>query len=624
MPRARFSGTTGGGYYGQSIVGNWSSFGPSKTGERTDDEKAEDVIKDLAYLATVRTNYEVMVDNIITFLNHSRRRITDKDLQPGQQTGEEVYDSSGISAVNIAVDGTVGNLCSRNQRWFRFGIPGKFNFPRSGGMRQWSGKRIDEYPEVKRWLQDCEDVQYSALDRSNWYDINTEFVRDGMTIGTAHLYADEDVGAGRINFTVPHFRECFIAENQFGRVDCIYRVRKMTLRQLVDKFGWERMREIDASFENDYNGNHHAERNVVHAVYPRKDYNPGADDGKNKPIASIWVLQDKKKLIEEKGYYSLPFTTWRWRKNNDEWYGRSPGWDCFVDIVKANQQGKSNLIAGQKAVEPPMVAYASLRGKINQGPRGMTFIDDNGGPAGSIKDRAPFPLMTGIQLPYGVDQQERTQKIIEDAYAKPFFMALTMALQDKVEMTATQVQEVLGERATVLCTRVGMLQSEGLSPMMDRTFEIETRAGRIPQPPQILYEYAGEGIEIQYIGPLAQIQLRMLKGRSIQSSISMAGQIAQISPEAQALVGAKVDWLKTIDEVFDIYGFPSSCIRSDEEVNQIMQAKLKAQQKQQAMENLDHIAKGLRAGAAKPEQGSPAQEMIHPEQSEQAPAGAGV
>lgn len=84
---------------------------------RTNDEKAKDVLKFLDILAGIRLYYEDMVDNIITYVNHSRRRISDKDLTPGQKTGVEVYDGTPLSAKNILVDGMVGYLCSRNSRW---------------------------------------------------------------------------------------------------------------------------------------------------------------------------------------------------------------------------------------------------------------------------------------------------------------------------------------------------------------------------------------------------------------------------------------------------------------------------------------------------------------------------
>ena len=184
-----------------------SGYSPSVLGTRTDDERAKDAQKYLMILAEERLPWEPQIDNLIMYVNHGRRSIQDKDLWPGMPTGMEIYDDTAMLARNMLVDGMVGYLCSRNQPWFALEIPGKLNFPRAGGLRAWSGKRVDQYPQVQRWLQDSQEVMYSAFNRSNFYDVVTEFISDGATCGTAHLLSEEDVATGTIMFTVPHFRE---------------------------------------------------------------------------------------------------------------------------------------------------------------------------------------------------------------------------------------------------------------------------------------------------------------------------------------------------------------------------------------------------------------------------------
>lgn len=572
---------------------------------RSDEQKSKDVEAAQNYLAEVRQPFEGAVDDIIKFVNHSRRTIKE-DKSKGKKTGIEVFDGSAMTALNLLVDGMVGYLCSRNIRWFKFGIPTKGR----------GGVRVDSDPAVRRWLDDCEDQQYAALNRSNFYDVVTEFIRDGASNGTAHLVAEEDVGAGRIMCTVPHFRECFIAENQYGRVDTVYRVYSLTLRQLVDKFGMEAMLRADRNFRKHYDDNFHEEREIIHAVYPRKDYAGGRDDGKGKKIASLWVMRGegestKSVLLDESGYDEMPSITWRWRKNSDEWYGRSPAWDAYVDILKANEIGRSNLIAGQKMVEPPMVIPADLRGSVQMGPKGQTFIE------GDLSMRAPRPLITGIQLPYGIDMQERADKVIRDHFAVDFFLMLTMAAANKVDLTATQVIEMMGEKAAVLGTRVGMLQSEALDPIHDRIFDIEMRAGRMPPPPPILQEYAGGRVEIQYLGPLAQAQIRLSKSRSIQAGIAMVSQIAAVAPTALDMV----DWDGAVVEALDSSGFPAHLIRPEADVTAIRTQRMHQQQMQQQVEALGPMSKMLRAGKDKPEPGSPMQQLLNPDETAQLAAG---
>jgi len=302
-------------------------YAPSRLNDRSADNRAKDAQKYLQVLAQERLPWEWMIDQLIAYVNHGRRSIQDKDLWPGQPTGQEIYDDSAMLACSKLVDGMVGYLCPRNQRWFALQLPGVLNFPRTSRMRSWTGKSVDSYPEVQKWMQNSQDVMESAFNRSNFYDINTEFIRDDASTGTAHLIIEEDVAAARTVFTVPHFRECYIAENRFGQVDTNYRVYKMTLRQFVQQFGMEAMKRADDNFEKDYESNMHSEREVLHAVYPRKDYMPGRIDAKGKKWASDWVYRKGGKILEaseggdmgismlhEGGYDSMPIITTRWRR----------------------------------------------------------------------------------------------------------------------------------------------------------------------------------------------------------------------------------------------------------------------------------------------------------------------
>ena len=599
-------------------------YAPSPTGQRDDDQKAKDAQKYLQVLAEYRLQWEPMIDNIIQYVNHGRRFVQDLNLWDGQQTGQMVYDDSAMLARNKLVDGMVGYLCSRNQPWFALELPGKFNFPRSSGMRSWSGKRVDSYPQVQRWLQDSQTVLYSAFNRSNFYDTITEFISDGATCGTATIQIEEDIPNATTVFTVPHFRECFIAENQWGRVDTIYRVYKMTLRQLVQKFGMDKMKEVDDNWERDYTQNMYSERVILHAIYPRKDYNPSRKDAKSKPWASDWVyrkggvlsynyqgrvdsaIADGAKLLAEGGYDTMPTITWRWRKNNDEVYGRGPAHDAFVSIAKANTMGRTNLITGHQAAEPPLVAYSDLRGAIQRGPAGITYLEGN---RGDIRTRAPMPLYTGVQnLPFTIEMQEKVTQIINEHFHTDVFMLMSQLSQqgNQSRMVMEQVQELQGEKAAILGTRVGNLQSEAFDPLIYRMYSIEAAAGRIPSPPEILLESVHGPVEIQYLGPLSQAQTRLTKVRAITTGVQLLTQIAQINPVSVDVV----DYDQAALEVLEAVSFPASCYRDPRQVAAIREQRNKTMQQDQEAENIPKLARAAASLAKAPEAGSILQSLV--------------
>lgn len=595
----------------------------SKLGSRTDNQKAKDCEKYLEVLAGQRLYWEPMVDNIITYVNHGRRFINDRNLWPGQQTGQEIYDDTAMLARNKLRDGMVGNLCSRNQPWFAQTLPGKINFPRASGMRAWNGQSLDSYPQVQKWLQDSNDVLYSAFNRSNFYDVNTEFISDGATTGTGYMIIEEDVKNARSVFTVPHYRECYIAENEFGMVDTIYRVYQMTLKQFAEKFGMETMKAADRNFEKAYEQNFYAQRDVLHAIYPRSDFDPRRIDAKGKRWESVWVYRqggkmlsvnggglakgdDQITMLEEGGYDSMSTVAWRWNKNSDEVYGRGPAHEAFVAIALANQMGRTNLKTGQQAAEPPLVAYSDQRGAIQRGANGITYLESN---RGDIRTRMPQQLTNGVQnLPFTIDYQERVGRIInEHFYTDVFQMMSQLAAAGQSErMVVDQIQELLGEKAAILGTRVGRLQTEAFNPIINRMYQIEAAAGRIPEPPDILLSSIHSGVEIEYLGPLAQAQTRLTKVRSIQSFLQLAGQVAQFDPTVPHYVNAEY----TLRELRDAVGAPVSCIRTPEEITAIQQSINQKASQEQSAQTIPKMAKAAAALAKSPESGSILQKLM--------------
>lgn len=575
---------------------------------QTDREKAKEIMDHLAILKLTRQPYEAQIDEVIKYVNHSRRKITDKDINKGLKTGVDVYDGTAISAANILTDGLCGYTATPSLIWYKYTLPGKLNFPRTSGMRAWSGKRMDEYPEVREWLTDCEDVTWSAFLRSNFYDVIPEFIKDGVTIGTSTMLTEEDLRKDRIVFTCPHFREGYFAEDRYGVVDTYFRVYKISLRDLIDKFGMERMSQIFLDLKNLLKSNPFEEREVLHAVFPRRDINPYRIDNKNMPVASYWILIDKSsEILGEDGYEELPSVTWRWRKNNDEICGRSPAWDAYVEIMKGNQQGKDNLIAGHKAVDGPMVAPESMRGKIFNAPGATTFVQN-------MEREMPKPLLTNMQLPYGIEQQDRSDKIQREFFYTDFFLMLNRAAFEKVELTATQTIGMQAEQSAVLSIRTGRLGSEAYNPIHDRVFAIESRNGRIPAPPDLLQEQiellSRKGrktkIEIDYVGPLAQVQKRLFKYQSINAGIEFLGKAMQVFPEATDNINPD----QFVKEGLDSISWPANCFNSDDQRDKIRQMRQQKREMAESIQAAGEIGKVVQRTSKEVQPGSPMEMLM--------------
>ncbi len=560
-------------------------------------KKVQEIRKRLGQLEQIRKDYEPMIDEVIEYVNHGRRSIAGSEAR-GRQTGQQVYDGTAISAAQICANGLFGYMVAPSIRWFGLTLPITLNFPRASGMRSWNGKKLDEYPGVREWLQDYEDVLYTSFQQSNFYETMPGVMYDAVTIGTVHPYCEEDVKVGRIVFQQPHFRECYFAEDQHGRADTMYRKRTLTLKQLVEKFGEERLANADPNIKRQIESNPYTEKSVIQAVEPRIEYDKNILNSKNKPWASYWLFDAGDKLLSESGYDEFPYFTWRWWKNNDEICGRSPAWQAYTDIMIAQSEGKSNLIAGQKMAEPPMVAPEDMRGLIRSQPKGWTWVKE-------MTDM-PRPLLENIQLPYALEMQDRRAKIIKEAFYVDFFLMLSQAAFQHVDLKVIQIMEMQGEKAAILGVMIGRMEAELLNPVIDRVAGIEGRAGRLPEPPDIVRQYGGQRIDIDYLGPLAQAQKRLFGVQGIKQGAEIISAFAAMSPRSLR----QINFDKALKRGLEDSGWPADCFYDEETIRKIDAQAQQQQQAQAVLQNAADVAKALPAAGKAVEPGSPLEALV--------------
>ncbi|KKL21123.1 hypothetical protein LCGC14_2448630, partial [marine sediment metagenome] len=244
---------------------------------------------------------------------------------------------------------------------------------------------------------------------------------------------------------------------------------------------------------------------------------------------AIWVagysnLYDNyiasKRVIEEGGYDDFPYLTWRWRKNRDEIYGRSPAIDAIQDIMRLNQIGKSNLEITQLGGMPPLNVPSSMRGRERIIPRGYNYYDN---PKELI-----FPINLGQNYQMTRDQENEIRDQIRAAFRTKMF--LLMEQLDKGPYTATEIRERQGEKATVQGPMSGRLNSETLIPLVKKTFRISQRNGLIPPPPPGLEK--GGRIHIEFQGPLALQTKKYHQTQGIDTGMLFLEGMREMFPES--------------------------------------------------------------------------------------------
>lgn len=533
-----------------------------------------------------RRYYETgLWEDIAKFVNPRRENIGQDTYSntKGQRRGKEVYDGTPLGALNTWADGMQGFCVSEALNWFR---------------SEMSDDDLNEQDEMKFWLQQYDKRMYLAFRKSNFYGVLPLWLRDAGSIGTATLYGEEDLVKRRMNFIAVHPREIYISENMFGEVDTVFREFEMTIRQIVEKFGENK---LDESIKKEIEINPEKRYLMLHCVYPNDNVVLGSSASDGKKFHSVYMLvqgsanlPQKTTILREGGYRSNPYVVWRFRKNSDEVYGYSPAADALVEVFKLNQFGKTLVQAAQKSVTPPLNVPVEMRGNVRMTPEGYNYYED--------PQRIITPVYERINYPVGIDQLERLQKSIEDKYRVEFFLMLARAER---EMTAFEISERKSEKSVLMSPQVDSL-FVGLKQVFDMISDSEDQLGSFRNLPELPFDIGDANINIILTGPLSQAQSHLFKMQPIRSAINELAPMATLKPE----ILDRVDWDEMAEEILEAANFPQKLIRTDDEVAAIRQAKAQAAQQQQMMQMTGGAAEAIPKLSKPIEKGSPMDMLV--------------
>jgi len=175
-----------------------------------------------------------------------------------------------------------------------------------------------------------------------------------------------------------------------------------------------------------------------------------------------------------------------------------------------------------------------------------------------------------------------------DAINKMFHIDQLVVTENR-NMTATEVLQRQEEKMRILGPVLGRLQSELLSPMIIRIFNILLRREMFMPAPDILGQ---QELNIEYVSPMALAQ----RGQELQSlmrGLEIFGSLAQSMP-----VMDYIDEDGLVKNIISILGLPAKVIKSDQEVQEIREGR--AEQQAQMAEQQQQMAEAEMAKNAAP------------------------
>ena len=418
--------------------------------------------------------------------------------------------------------------------------------------------------ELQRYVQDAFNTP-----SNNFHPAIHEYMQDMGAFGTAVMMVVDRPGEGPYYMTIPLY-DCYLAINDLGRVDTLYRLYEHTAKELLDAYGPEALPEsvINALEKN----NAFKRFECVNVIKPSKHLNVPVPI--NMPYVSIFWLKGENKILSIKGFMEQPFICSRWDRNSMETYGRGPGMEALADIKMLNEMEKTFLKALQKAVDPPlMVPDDGFISPIRTTPGGINYFR-----AGMTKDDRIVPMPT----PQRVDYAEAKMAKVRQSIQQSFYLDMlelpgpTAEDGDVMRFTATEIAARQRDRLSILGPIVARQEIEMLGPMIERTISVLGRGGFLPPPPPALMQ---NNMKLEYQNPVS-VAMRSGELSSVSQLMQFMVPFAQIDPS----IIRRFNTGKLAELGAEILRVPPSVLKSEEEIRMEMMQEQEMAQQQQALQ----------------------------------------
>lgn len=505
------------------------------------------------------------------------------DVNKGDRRNQRIIDSTATLAARTLRAGMMGGVTSPARPWFRLTTP-------DPGMADISS--------VKQYLYIVGQRMTTVFLRSNLYQVLPIVYGDLGVFATGAMLIEEDL-ENVIRCTALPVGSYSIANDENLKVGVFFREFRMTVRQIVQRFGYDPTTgKIDWSNISGFVQNqwekcqYETWVDVCHVIKPNENYNPKKLQSKFKRYSSCYYEKgtsgasgvnyisadiDGDKLLSERGYDFFPVLCPRWEVTGEDVYGTEcPGMTALGDIKQLQLGEKRGAQAIEKMINPPMTGPAELRNqKASILPGDITYVNVREGQQG---------FKPAHEINFRIDALENKQQQIRERIRKAFYedLFLMLANDDRSGITATEVAERKEEKLLALGPVLEQLNQDLLDRLIDITFYFMGKAGLLPPPPK---EIQGMPLRIEYISVMAQAQ-KLVGIASVERFANFAAQVAQVKPEALDKIDA--------DQMLEIYGdmtsVPPGIILSDDQVQSIRDQKAKAQQAQAQMQQIQQGA----------------------------------
>jgi hypothetical protein len=449
-----------------------------------------------------------------------------------------------------------------------------------------SNPDLNKLPNVAKYFERVTNILFAYRNSvtANFQGECVSSYKNLGAFGTHAIFVDEldDPVYHRqgIRYRALPMGEIFLYENHQGQIAGLIRYFRMTAGQCHDQFGF-----VPESMKSALEQHDQYPFEFIHHVGLRKDFQWGRPGPRGMPWRSDWISLDGKHLMKTGGFPVFPYAVGRHSLAPRECYGRSPSMSVLASLKSINMMRGMFYRTGARIADPVLL--------IND----EGFIDNvdlspgalNAGGVDAEGRELVRVLPTG-SLPVTETMLQSEAQVINTAFLNTLFDIL---VQDRVEMTATEVLARAQEKGALLSPMIGR-QSEFLGPLIDRELSILARLKKLPPMPKELAEANGE-YQVEYTSPLNNYM------RAGQAAGFMRT-VESMMPIVQAVQDPSLfdifDFGRAFTDIADIQAVPASYMATDQEKQRKQQQRMQQLQAQMQIQAAPGQA-GLMSAQAK-------------------------